>query len=113
MCNCSDYERPSVYQDVARKARKRHRCGECRGLIEPGTFYHETRGLWEGQWSTQKTCGSCWVVAHTLLDCYSFGDLIECLNDDLGFRYRPTGARGAYAAMLRRRRAAERILKST
>ena len=49
-------------------------------------------------------------IADTLLDCYSFGDLIECLDNDLGFDGRHTAARNAYAGMLRRRRAAEQAL---
>lgn len=111
MCICDDYERPAVFQEVKRRAKKRHRCGECRGLIEPGTAYHESRGLWDGQWSTHKTCGACYVVAHTLLDCYSFGDLVECLDWDIDLDRRGNSARVALAGMKRRRRAAERVLR--
>ena len=113
MCDCSDFEAPAVFKEVTRRARKRHRCGECLGLIEPGAAYHESRGLWDGQWSSHKTCKSCFVVANDLLDCYSFGDLAECLDNDLGIgdRYRGSDARIAVAGMKRRRRHAERTLR--
>lgn len=111
MCDCDDFDRPAVFEEVMRRARKLHRCGECRGIITPGCHYHESRGLWDGQWSTHKTCGACYVVAHTLLDCYAFGDLVECLDWDIDLDQRGSSARVALAGMKRRRRAAERVLR--
>ena len=111
MCDCDAYDRPAVFEEVTRRARKRHRCGECLGLIEPGATYHESRGLWDGQWSTHKTCGPCYVVAHTLLHCYAFGDLVEGLDCELDLGERGGPARVALAGMKRRRRAAERTLR--
>ncbi len=113
MCDCSDFEAPAVYEEVTRRARKRHRCGECRALIEPGQRYEETRCLWEGQWSTHKTCVACSVIGRTLLGCYGLGGLAECLSEDFDFsdRVDSRDARIAYAGMLRRRRHAERTLR--
>ena len=112
MCNCDDYESPAVYHEQTRRAKVRHRCGECYGLIEPGTAYHESRGLWDGQWSTHKTCGSCWVLGHTLLDCYSFGGLAEELQECwLDMRHQNSSTRIAVASMKRRRRAAEQVIE--
>lgn len=112
MCDCN-YDRPKVFKEIPRRARKRHRCGECRGLIRPGHHYWETRGLWDGQWRTHRTCGACFVVGNDLLDCYAFGELGECLDNDLGIgdRYRGSEARSAYAGLMRRRRQAERTLR--
>jgi len=111
MCSCDDYDRPAVFHQVTRRAKVRHRCGECQGLIEPGTAYHESRGLWDGQWSTHKTCGSCYVVANTLLDCYSFGDMAECLDWDIDLDRYGNSAHVALAGMKRRRHAAEQVLR--
>jgi hypothetical protein len=47
MCDC-DF-RPTLYREAVRRARRRHRCGECAGLIEPGQHYWEFRGLWDGR----------------------------------------------------------------
>jgi len=111
MCDCSDFSAPAVFEEVTRRAKKRHCCGECKGLITPGCHYWESRGLWEGQWSTHKTCGSCYVIAHTMLPCYLFGDLMDCIDSDTEDRVNGREARTAYAGMLRRRRLARRILK--
>lgn len=40
-------------------ARKRHRCTECHGFIEPGDVYERVAGAWDGQFSTFKTCIHC------------------------------------------------------
>lgn len=106
MCNCDDYERPVVFVEVTRRARKRHRCGECKGFIAPGCHYHETRGLWDGQWSTHKTCGSCYVIAHSLLECFAYGCMIENLDCEYDLSERGSPGRIALAGMKRRHRAA-------
>jgi hypothetical protein len=113
MCDCSDFSAPAVFKEVTRRARKRHRCGECKGLITPGCHYWESRGLWEDQWSTHKTCGSCYVIAHTILPCYLFGDLMDCIDSDpdLGDRITGHNERIAYMGMLQRRAEAMRILR--
>jgi hypothetical protein len=113
MCDCSDFDAPAVYEEVTRRARKQHRCGECRGLIKPGERYEEIRCLWEGQWSAHKTCVTCSVIGRTLLGCYGFGGLAKCLSEDFDFsdRVNSRDARIAYAGMLRRRRHAERTLR--
>jgi hypothetical protein len=113
MCDCDLFDRPKLFKESVRKARKRHQCCECRGFIEANTRYWESRGNWDGSFSAFRTCGSCYIVGHTLLDCYCFGDLIESLDNCLGFgdREQDSEARVAYAGMLKRKRKAARILK--
>ena len=111
MCDCDFYNGPDVFHEITRRARKRHRCGECRGLIAPGCHYYESRGLWDGEWGTHKTCGSCYVIAHTLLDRYCFGDMIEAIDCEYDLSERGNPGRIALAGMRRRRRAAERVLR--
>ena len=113
MCDCSDFEAPAVFEDVVRRARKRHRCGECQSLIKPSHSYWESRSLWDGRWSTHQTCGSCSVVGRTLVDCYTFCGLADCLAEDYDLEDRIQGrdVRVAYAGMLRRRRHAKRTLR--
>lgn len=41
------------------KARKQHKCSECRGIIEPGTEYENVRGLWDGDFQAYKTYSDC------------------------------------------------------
>lgn len=40
-------------------ARKAHRCETCRDLIEPGTTYIKTAGVWEGDFYTAKQHEDC------------------------------------------------------
>ena len=114
MCDCSDFETPAVYKKVIRRARKRHRCCECRGLIEPGVDYEEYRILMKGYgWSRHKTCQPCAAIAGALFVVYGVGGLKDCLMQDydLSDRRNCSEARTAYAGMLRRKRQARRILK--
>jgi hypothetical protein len=113
MCNCSDFDSPKVFKEVSRRARKRHRCVECAGLIEPGDHYWNISGLWGDEWSTYATCEPCHALADDLLDCYIFGELAEWIEEtyDLRDRRKSHGARLAVAGMKRRQRRAERILR--
>ena len=41
------------------KARKIHRCTECKELILPGQKYYDEKLLWEGSVEVYKTCAIC------------------------------------------------------
>lgn len=56
MCDC---ELPSVFNQTNPRARKRHRCCECRGWIEIGERYEYSWGIWEGDANAYKTCDGC------------------------------------------------------
>lgn len=51
-------ETPKCFTKSQPKARKRHRCCECRGWIEPGEKYHVFSGVWDSP-GTYKTCADC------------------------------------------------------
>jgi hypothetical protein len=59
MCDCSD--NPAIICNcVSRKARKSHRCDECRRTIVSGETYEEHSGLWrDGGWNTYRWCAHC------------------------------------------------------
>jgi len=59
MSCCYDTEQPTLINETWRTARKPHICCECRRAIKPGERYQVISGLWEGEWSTYKTCESC------------------------------------------------------
>jgi hypothetical protein len=46
-------------RDSQHKARKQHRCGECRRRIEPGQTYTNFVGLFEGDFFSVKHCLRC------------------------------------------------------
>ena len=58
MCSCDD-DGPEAFCEVTRKARKEHRCCECRGVIRAGQTYEHASGIWEGEPRSFKTCAAC------------------------------------------------------
>lgn len=115
MCSCGDYSQPSVYRLVVRTARKRHCCTECRGLIEPGSRYQYSCGVWDGEWASHKTCLDC-VQATKHLECFAHTalreELVECFDIRASRERRSPDdqkARDLLAGMIRRRRHARRV----
>ena len=84
MCEC-DLDSPAIFEQVARKASKQHKCCECKRLIEPAETYIVTSGLWEGKWSHYKHCSECELLANKFMKetecCYSLGSLYSELCD--------------------------------
>ena len=79
MCNIDYCEsHPSVYRQSYVKARKLHKCSECKGIINPGETYQYTFGKWDDDVSIFKTCIDCCVPQKWLdKECggYLHGDL--------------------------------------
>lgn len=50
---------PSFASTKLLKARKDHRCFECKGAIKKGTQYEKVAGKWGTGFETFKTCGDC------------------------------------------------------
>jgi hypothetical protein len=62
------------------KARKAHRCGECRREIAPGEIYERTVSIYDGTASTYKTCAHCLVLGDWLsenCDGYIYTEVVE------------------------------------
>jgi len=69
---------PSVQWVSRPKARRPHRCCECRGTIPPGETYERFEGVWDGQFSAYKTCTDCTDLRSTTCpDGWQFGSLYE------------------------------------
>lgn len=49
----------TVHVVTVPRAAREHRCAECRETIPKGQKYENVKGLWDGRWSTFKTCLSC------------------------------------------------------
>lgn len=80
---------PTVWQSARPKARKRHRCIECTGVIEPGEHYERFTGLWDGEWSTYCTCTECDELRSEVNanrsrhdDIVGFGELYQSWYED-------------------------------
>lgn len=81
---------PSCFQEITRKARKVHRCCECRGDILPGETYQYVSGIWDGEPYDFKTCSDCASLRSeaesrnrtSSIDCGpTFGNLWEFISD--------------------------------
>lgn len=89
MCS-SDYDYPSVYVVKEPKARKQHKCDECRSIINIGEKYRNHFGVWEGRASTFKACQFCMIPQDWLKkECgtYMLGGLHEELEEH-AFEYK-------------------------
>lgn len=82
-------ELPTLYSEREVRARKQHRCCECRISIKPGDTYSRVEGLWDGRFQTYKTCTPCaeardWLSRLMPSDeCGpTFGDLHDYLADE-------------------------------
>ena len=88
MCDC-DYELPEVYRQSDVRARKWHRCSECRGWIAPGETYRKFFGVWDGDARNYATCSDCQQFAAWAEEqngdniCYAFGNMIHDIGDCL------------------------------
>jgi hypothetical protein len=59
-CPLSEGDEPArVFNESTPIARREHKCCECDEIIPKGARYELARGLWDGRWSTFKTCLSC------------------------------------------------------
>lgn len=71
---CYDYddgERCDFYDErVVARARKTHRCYECREPIAAGESYLRIFGVWGGDASTIKTCARCYFARAVLADAH-------------------------------------------
>lgn len=80
-CYC-DYDLPEFYQTETRKARKPHKCWECRGIIAAGEQYEYARGKWDGDLQVFKTCIRCleirtWVKNSVPCFCWGHGNMTD------------------------------------
>jgi len=91
-CSCididsSDYPGPKLFKEKIVKARKQHKCSECDADIQPGERYENASGVWDGEFSTHKTCSICCEIRNALFcGTYMFGEVweeIRQLGDEL------------------------------
>lgn len=87
-CYC-DYEQPEFCEEKILKAAKHHKCTECGGSIFPGERYERVSGLWDGEFSTYKTCPRCLEIRGYVKNsipcfCHGLGDLIERAYEAIG-----------------------------
>lgn len=83
---------PSAFQSTKRKAAKEHKCCECDSVIQAGTEYQHSSGIWDGKPDSYKQCLNCdeiWRAVYSHSDVNegpSFEQLREHILED---RYQP------------------------
>lgn len=84
MCSLDGADPCDVYHAVMRTAAKPHKCYECGNQIAKGTRYETATMLYDGRWTTCRTCPHCLAAARWLeLVCggYLHGGLSEELEE--------------------------------
>lgn len=77
-----DYDPPSLFEQRMIKARKTHTCAECGAKIQQGETYEHIKGLWDGTFSTFRTCGLCVaMIKELMISNRILGQLSEELYD--------------------------------
>lgn len=81
-------ELPECFVKVTRRARKEHRCCECRGAIKPGELYHYASGIWLGKPDQFKTCAECQAMRDEVMadatypeEGPAFGELVVYISE--------------------------------
>lgn len=75
---------PTVFRESQRRARKAHKCGECRRVIEPGEIYRYDTGIWDGEWGQHVACRHCAVAMDWLsreCDGYLYGEVLADIEE--------------------------------
>ena len=84
MCDC-DYNPPTLFIQSERKARKEHKCCECKSKIVKGETYVYTVGVWDHEFDSFKQCLACCELSARIeneLECPPcYGQLISAMQD--------------------------------
>jgi len=91
-CACvyvdTDCDGPTVHTAEKRKARKPHKCTECRRVISHGETYLHEKGLWEGRWETYKTCAECLEIRNEFFcDGWLYGEVMTDFREYVSSGY--------------------------
>ena len=81
--NLYDLDYNDVENTIRRRARKEHKCTECRGLILKGEYYTYTSMLYDGEWEAHKICEDCYELRERA--CKHAAEDYDCIN--IGFPY--------------------------
>ncbi len=72
---------PELFSECKRRSRKTYACCECGAVISPGDQYLVARGLWEGRWSTYRTCLVCDDLRHRVIEGLHYYDEGPCFTE--------------------------------
>lgn len=73
----SDGERASCGSSYIRKARKEHKCDECRRTITKGEQYEVVTGRWSDRFDRYKTCADCLSIRKMFFSSWTIGSILD------------------------------------
>jgi hypothetical protein len=83
---CDGDEYCIILNETRRKARKTHKCTECRREILRGEKYLDERILFEGTVETYKTCDDCKSIRdHFFTDGWMYGEIRYMLREHISY----------------------------
>ena len=68
---------PGFVHERMRKARKTHKCSECHRVIAINEIYVYVTGVWDGEFSSFKTCVDCASLRNEFFSSYIFEHVWE------------------------------------
>jgi hypothetical protein len=80
---CDDYS--AIWREAKVKARKEHRCEECREPIPPGMEYGKATSLYDGRWDTLRRCAACLILAEWIATVTGYCPLWGGLDVSVGY----------------------------
>ena len=82
------YDALEFFSKTMRRARKEHKCCECRRMILPAEEYEHVSGKWEGQVETYKTCQDCLSIRREFFcEGFFYEQMFEYLHEHLNEIY--------------------------
>ncbi|MHC1701464.1 MAG: hypothetical protein AB9900_10855 [Humidesulfovibrio sp.] len=83
MCECDhDALSPEFFEERKHKARKAHKCSDCRNTIQPGEVYTLIACKYDGVFEAFKMCQGCEQV-RGMFTCAPVGDLKRAVFEEL------------------------------
>lgn len=88
-CGCSievDYDGgdgPEFFQEADHKARKQHKCCECKRTIEPDEVYRKESGRWNGGFESYKTCLDCLSMRQAFFCGFYYEQVWQMFRDEM------------------------------
>ena len=97
-------EPPTIFWESSPKARKQHKCCECRGYIDIGEHYRLFDCVWGGKFCSHKTCSDCYQLRIDL-------DAVEYVGKSLNLAKRITRNHPAVTSVYERNLCCIRFFK--
>lgn len=93
VCLSMDYDGSNeFFSEKPVRARKAHKCCECRGAIAVGETYHYAAGKCDGDFFDERTCAVCFEIRNAFTcGSFTFETLWEAMGEEMFPLWRKRG----------------------